>query len=202
MGKAAKAHRAKVAKRNANMKQQEKKMQKLWQEAFEEQMKTMKEKFTSMSGNTSSGNTISENNQDFINNFLNKEEISNEESKIISELLNDEDVTKIMEENQKKMFDELKKEDLNEIFKNFNEDIKHEFEENYDENEIGDFNNEDFLKKMEDFKKIMSDGETSEEEKKIIEGIENIMGVFSNGDYEKKETTQEESEPTEPIQGE
>ena len=29
MGKASKAHRAKVAKRNANMKQQEKKMQKL-----------------------------------------------------------------------------------------------------------------------------------------------------------------------------
>jgi hypothetical protein len=52
MGKAAKAHRKKVAKRNANVKVQEKKMQKLWQEAFEEQMNVMKEKFASMSGNT------------------------------------------------------------------------------------------------------------------------------------------------------
>jgi hypothetical protein len=57
MGKAAKAHRAKVAKRNANVKQQEKRMQKLWQEAFEEQMKAMKEKFASMSGDTMSGLT-------------------------------------------------------------------------------------------------------------------------------------------------
>jgi hypothetical protein len=52
MGKAAKVHRKKVAKRNANVKVQEKKMQKLWQEAFEEQMNVMKEKFASMSGNT------------------------------------------------------------------------------------------------------------------------------------------------------
>ena len=57
MGKAAKAHRAKVAKRNANVKQQEKRMQKIWQEAFEEQMKAMKEKFASMSGDTMSGLT-------------------------------------------------------------------------------------------------------------------------------------------------
>ena len=57
MGKAAKAHRKKVAKRNANMKQQEKKMQKLWQEAFEEQMNVMKEKFAAMSGDTMSGLT-------------------------------------------------------------------------------------------------------------------------------------------------
>ena len=57
MGKAAKAHRAKVAKRNANLKQNEKKMQKLWQEAFEEQMNAMKEKFASMSGDTMSGLT-------------------------------------------------------------------------------------------------------------------------------------------------
>ena len=57
MGKAAKAHRKKVAKRNANVKQTEKRMQKLWQEAFEEQMKVMKEKFASMSGETSSGET-------------------------------------------------------------------------------------------------------------------------------------------------
>jgi len=57
MGKAAKAHRAKVAKRNANLKVQEKRMQKLWQEAFEEQMEKMKEQFASMSGDTMSGLT-------------------------------------------------------------------------------------------------------------------------------------------------
>ena len=57
MGKAAKAHRAKVAKRNVNVKVQEKRMQKLWQEAFEEQMNAMKEKFAAMSGDTMSGLT-------------------------------------------------------------------------------------------------------------------------------------------------
>jgi len=57
MGKAAKAHRAKVAKRNANLKVQEKRMQKLWQAAFEEQMEKMKEQFASMSGDTMSGLT-------------------------------------------------------------------------------------------------------------------------------------------------
>jgi DNA primase large subunit len=57
MGKAAKAHRAKVAKRNANMKVQEKRMQKVWQEAFQEQMEKMKEQFATMSGNTMSGLT-------------------------------------------------------------------------------------------------------------------------------------------------
>ena len=57
MGKAAKTHRAKVAKRNANLKVQEKRMQKVWQEAFEEQMNVMKEKFAAMSGDTMSGLT-------------------------------------------------------------------------------------------------------------------------------------------------
>jgi hypothetical protein len=57
MGKAAKAHRAKVAKRNTNLKVQEKRMQKVWQEAFEEQMNVMKEKFAAMSGDTMSGLT-------------------------------------------------------------------------------------------------------------------------------------------------
>jgi DNA primase large subunit len=54
MGKAAKAHRAKVAKRNANLKVQEKRMQKVWQEAFQEQMEKMKEQFALMSGDTMS----------------------------------------------------------------------------------------------------------------------------------------------------
>jgi hypothetical protein len=57
MGKAKKEHRKKVAKRNANLKQQEKKVQKLWQESFEEQMNAMREKFAAMSGDTMSGLT-------------------------------------------------------------------------------------------------------------------------------------------------
>ena len=57
MGKKAKEHRKKVAKRNVNLKQQEKRVQKLWQEAFEEQMNAMKEKFAAMSGETMSGLT-------------------------------------------------------------------------------------------------------------------------------------------------
>jgi hypothetical protein len=57
MGKAAKEHRKKVAKRNANLKVQEKVMQKLWQEAFDEQMSLLKEKFAAMSGETMSGLT-------------------------------------------------------------------------------------------------------------------------------------------------
>jgi hypothetical protein len=57
MGKRAKEHRKKVAKRNANLKVQEKVMQKLWQEAFDEQMSLLKEKFAAMSGETMSGLT-------------------------------------------------------------------------------------------------------------------------------------------------
>jgi hypothetical protein len=57
MGKKAKEHRKKVAKRNQKIKQQEKTIQKVWQEAFEEQMNAMKEKFATMSGDTMSGLT-------------------------------------------------------------------------------------------------------------------------------------------------
>ena len=57
MGKKEKEHRKKVAKRNVNLRQQEKRVQKLWQEAFEEQMNVMKEKCASMSGDTMSGLT-------------------------------------------------------------------------------------------------------------------------------------------------
>jgi hypothetical protein len=52
MGKAAKAHRAKVSKRNQERKHVEKKMKKEWEAAFEEQMTKMKEQFASMSGMT------------------------------------------------------------------------------------------------------------------------------------------------------
>lgn len=57
MGKAAKAHRKKVAKRNANLKQRERAIQKVWEQAFEEKMNEMKEKFASMSGDSMSGLT-------------------------------------------------------------------------------------------------------------------------------------------------
>ncbi len=50
MGKLAKAHRAKVLKRNQERKHVEKKMKKEWEAAFEEQMTKMKEQFASMSG--------------------------------------------------------------------------------------------------------------------------------------------------------
>jgi flagellar motor protein MotB len=50
MGKAAKAHRAKVLKRNQERKHVEKKMKKEWEAAFQEQMTKMKEQFASMSG--------------------------------------------------------------------------------------------------------------------------------------------------------
>jgi len=59
MGKAAKAHRAKVAKRNANMKVKEKRMQKLWQELFDEKLKTLQDEFAKISGDTLTGITQS-----------------------------------------------------------------------------------------------------------------------------------------------
>ena len=55
MGKTSKAHRAKVAKRNTDLKVKEKRTQKIWQEAFEEQMNVMREKYANMSGDTMMG---------------------------------------------------------------------------------------------------------------------------------------------------
>ena len=52
MGKKAKEHRKKVAKRNANIKQQEKKMEKVWMTAMEEQLNKMREQFEKTSGDT------------------------------------------------------------------------------------------------------------------------------------------------------
>ena len=49
MGKKAKAHRAKVLKRNQERKHVEKKMKKELEATFEEQMAKMKEQFASMS---------------------------------------------------------------------------------------------------------------------------------------------------------
>lgn len=72
MGKRAKEHKKKVAKRNANIKQQEKMMQKLWKEAFETQMNVMKEKFAAMSGETG-----------FLDNENNKTEEGSEPTELI-----------------------------------------------------------------------------------------------------------------------
>jgi|688.fasta_scaffold1830850_1 t-SNARE complex subunit (syntaxin) len=129
MGKAAKAHRKKVAKRNANMKQQEKKMQKLWQEAFEEQMNVMKEKFANYSADT--GNTETVTTTDKI-----------------------DDINLKLKEIENSIQNLEKEEEL----------------ENLNKNLLG-------LKNM--FEKNTSDEENIQEE-----------------------TTQEQSEPTEPIQGE
>ena len=52
MGKKAKEHRKKVAKRKANIKQQEKKMEKVWMTAMEEQLNKMREQFEKTSGDT------------------------------------------------------------------------------------------------------------------------------------------------------
>jgi len=46
MGKKAKEHRKKVAKRNQKIKQQEKTIQKVWQEAFEGQLNKVREGFS------------------------------------------------------------------------------------------------------------------------------------------------------------
>ena len=75
MGKAAKEHRKKVAKRNANLKQKEKTMQKIWQQAFEDQMKVLQEKFATMSGDTASGETT----PDLIELFGNEQETTLQE---------------------------------------------------------------------------------------------------------------------------
>jgi hypothetical protein len=61
MGKAAKAHRAKVQKRNKKVKQEEYTLRKKWNEAFQKQMEELKEKFAQMSGGTENiENVVSE----------------------------------------------------------------------------------------------------------------------------------------------
>ena len=82
MGKAAKEHRKKVVKRNANLKQQEKRVQKLWQEAFEEQMNVMREKFAAMSGDTMSG----------ITSLLDEETTTQEESEPTESISDDQGI--------------------------------------------------------------------------------------------------------------
>ena len=71
MGKKTKEHKKRVAKRNANLKSQENRMQKLWQDAFQVQMDAMKEKYANMSGDTMSDDIINEAKLDIVNDKLN-----------------------------------------------------------------------------------------------------------------------------------
>ena len=52
MGKAAKAHREKVLKRNRKMQHEKKKISKEWNAAMQEQMDKLKEEFARMSAET------------------------------------------------------------------------------------------------------------------------------------------------------
>jgi hypothetical protein len=52
MGKAAKAHRVKVEKRNRKMQQEKNFISKQWNEAMTEQMEKLREKFSKMSAET------------------------------------------------------------------------------------------------------------------------------------------------------
>ncbi len=54
MGKAAKAHRAKVQKRNQRVEQEKNIIKKKWNEMFEKKMEELKESFSEMSGDTES----------------------------------------------------------------------------------------------------------------------------------------------------
>jgi len=71
MGKKTKEHKKKVAKRNVNLKSQENRMQKLWQDAFQVQMDAMKEKYANTSGDTMSDDVINEAKLDIVNDKLN-----------------------------------------------------------------------------------------------------------------------------------
>ena len=83
MGKRAKEHKKKVAKRNANIKQQERRIQKLWEAAFGEQMELMKEKFAAaMSGETTTDLTITPQIQNALENLLRNSIIPNSDFKI------------------------------------------------------------------------------------------------------------------------
>jgi hypothetical protein len=58
MGKKAKEHRKKVAKRNQKIKQQERTIQKVWQETFEEQLSKVREGFSAKTEVEDVKNTI------------------------------------------------------------------------------------------------------------------------------------------------
>ena len=58
MGKAAKAHRAKVQKRNQRVEQEKNIIKKKWNEMFEKKMEELKESFSEMSGDTESNDLI------------------------------------------------------------------------------------------------------------------------------------------------
>jgi hypothetical protein len=182
MGKAAKAHRKKVAKRNANVKVQEKKMQKLWQEAFEEQMNVMKEKFASMSGDTNEELGLEEN---------------KDINKLFSEILTQEEGLKITDDVYKSFDKEYGKKLMNNISEEFVEKIK-----NIDINEENNDNTDSLQERMKKLKLEFNEliPIETEEEIEINQKFEEVIKILEN-DSDKKES-KEESEPTEPISGE
>jgi hypothetical protein len=186
MGKAAKAHRAKVAKRNANVKVQEKRMQKVWQEAFEEQMNVMKEKFASMSGETMSGLTglvESETNKD-------DKELENE----MKNLFSHEKSQKITEDIIEELKNEIDFKDPSLFGDLFNNEMIDEI-----------FSNDELTKN--DIDELVgliyenTDIKNNEDKKKLDTSINEMRKQFDNIILDEK-TTEDSNEPTEPISGE
>lgn len=58
MGKKAKAHRAKVQKRNQRVEQEKNILKKKWNEMFEKKMGELQESFSEMSGDTESNKLV------------------------------------------------------------------------------------------------------------------------------------------------
>lgn len=180
MGKAAKAHRKKVAKRNANIKVQEKRMKKLWQEAFEEQMNAMKEKFISSSGNT---------NEEL-------ESVENEDiNKIFSEILTEEDGLKITNDVYKTFDKDYGKELINNISEELVEKIK-----NIDNNEDNDNNIDSLQERMKKLKLELNNIAPLNTEE-LIETNKKFEDVIKILEKE-NDSDEKESKPTEPISGE
>ena len=184
MGKAAKAHRKKVAKRNANVKVQEKRMQKIWQEAFEEQMNAMKEKFASMSGDTNEELGLEEN---------------KDINKLFSEILTQEEGLKITDDVYKSFDKDYGKELMNNISEEFVEKIK-----NID---ISEENNGNTISLQERMKKLKLEFNElipieTEEEIETNQKFEEVIKILEKENDSDKKESKEESEPTEPVSGE
>jgi hypothetical protein len=196
MGKAAKAHRAKVAKRNVNVKVQEKRMQKLWQEAFEEQMNAMKEKFASMSGETITGDTIDRSNitedkdddekmkKEFLDFFSHENGL-----KVANEVVKNFGQNLITEEDLKDLGNEIK-----EKMKNFSEDqTTHENEEVFE-------NEKPLIERIKNSKNVLESLINEDKEGlEIIQKFDELLKIIKKTDD--SEENSKGNEPAEPISG-
>jgi len=202
MGKAAKAHRAKVAKRNANLKVQEKRIQKIWQEAFEEQMKTMKEKFESMSGDTMSGLTESIEN-DKKNDFNDDKKIEKDFMNFFSYENGLKVSKKVVENFNQKL---LTEDDLQEIGEGLDEKMKNILEnyENIEETENEIVDQKPLLERIENTKKdlesIINENENEEEGLETIQKFDELLKIIKKTDDSQENSKVDE--PTEPVSGE